>query len=172
MAKPFFEYQGSAKKPYRVVLFQKGVIPSCTCVSYKTRLNKNANLAGGGFKGAGTGLAGSVTAWCKHLEHFSKTVCQWELTDEHAIAPASCPRCNGPVIDDDGKAVVDVGQATNGLLAIVADLSGREIKDVEPETDDDDDEPDEVLAPEPVGKADFDANLAVAELAAMLKTAK
>lgn len=188
MAKPFYEVPSSSgSKKYRVVLFQDGVLPSCTCTGFMTKRNKNANIAGGGFAGAGTGLSGQVTAWCRHLDTLQKTICQWRLTDENAIPPSACPACGGPVVDDNGKTVVDVSSATNGLLAIVADLTGKQVIDDDPEPEEDapDDDPlptnkdaglinaivgKEVFAPEPpVGKTDFDTDNAVAELAAMLK---
>lgn len=155
MMKPFFPVpSSSSNKTYNVIMFHKDRLPACSCVGFQTRRNKNANQVGGGYAGAGKGLAKQVTAWCKHLEKVSRDTCQWELRPGE-IEPDNCPRCGGPVLDDEAVSVEN-GDAAIELVAMMRDLAGEPAPVV--------DEPEK-----PSGSTEFDPDTAVAELAAMLK---
>ena len=88
----------SSAKTYTVTMFRGDELPACTCTGFMTKRNRNANLAGGGFPGAGAGLARTTPAWCKHLEEVRNATCAWEQATEET-APESCPRCGGPVVE-------------------------------------------------------------------------
>lgn len=90
----------TAHKTYTVRMFREDELPTCTCTGFMTKRNRNANLAGGGFPGAGAGLARTTPAWCKHLEEVKRTTCDWQQAPGEP-APASCPRCGGPVVETD-----------------------------------------------------------------------
>lgn len=88
----------SSRKIYPVKMFRSNELPSCICTGFMTKRNKNANIIGGGFAGAGAGLARSTAAWCKHLEEVKNTTCDWEQKPGESYQ-LQCPKCGGPVID-------------------------------------------------------------------------
>lgn len=90
---------GSSSKVYRVKMHpQTTPLPECNCTGFMTKRNKNANAIGGGYAGAGAGLAKKTFAWCKHLEEVKTTVCDWQQAPGEAT-PRSCPKCGEPVVD-------------------------------------------------------------------------
>lgn len=93
-----YPVQGSARKPYTVRMFRPNELPSCTCTGFMTKRNKNANQIGGGFVGAGAGLAKTTAAWCKHLKQIKETTCDW-MQQPGQQRQLQCPQCGGPVVD-------------------------------------------------------------------------
>jgi hypothetical protein len=89
---------GSSTRTYLVTLFRPDELPACTCISFATRRNKEANRLGGGLPGAGAGLAYKAKVSCKHIDEVRATTCTWQAQGEDA--PGSCPRCGGPVVEE------------------------------------------------------------------------
>lgn len=95
-------HSGSSSKTYEVTMFRDNELPACKCVGFMTKRNKNANIVGGGYSGAGTGLAKTTAAWCKHLQEVKDTTCDWEQQPGQQ-AQVVCPKCGGPVIDKSAR---------------------------------------------------------------------
>jgi hypothetical protein len=62
-----------------------------------TKRNKNANAIGGGFAGAGAGLAHQTPAWCKHLEQVQQNVCGWQSKPKDKPVEV-CPNCKSDTV--------------------------------------------------------------------------
>lgn len=92
---------GSSSRVYPVKMFLPNELPSCTCTGFMTKRNKNANIIGGGYAGAGAGLAKQTAAWCKHLDEVKRTTCDWQ--GARGERQLQCPQCGGPVVDDATK---------------------------------------------------------------------
>jgi hypothetical protein len=119
----------NADKVYEVRLWTPGVLPSCTCVGFATKRTKLANQLGGGTPGAGKGLAKGTAAWCKHLTYVEKTVCHWEQkTDADFSFDGTCPKCGGPVVDDNDVSTPTGDAALADLLALRNELAGEPVK--------------------------------------------
>lgn len=88
----------SSSKVYRVKMFRPNQLPECDCVAFKVKRNKNANAIGGGYTGAGSGLANTTAAWCKHLQQVKDITCDWEQPPG-SQAQLQCPKCGGFVVD-------------------------------------------------------------------------
>lgn len=109
--------QGSGKKPYIITMFRDNELPTCTCTGFMTKRNKNANIIGGGYAGAGTGKAKQTAAWCKHLELIKDETCDWE--SKPGEKQLQCPKCGGPVVDKTAKRL-PAGRGKGGFAGLVA----------------------------------------------------
>lgn len=188
----YFPVQGSAKKPYIVKMFQDNALPECNCVGFMTKRNKNANLIGGGFAGAGTGLAKQTAAWCKHLEEVKQKTCAWEgKPNEKQV---QCPQCGGPVVQKTaarapGHGVIGVTQAysppakprkvtkkaalpdPSALIKMAQELAGVEPTAPKPATREQARKTFESITGKVTTNKDVSADEAAAVLASMLKEA-
>lgn len=73
---------------------------------------------------------------CKHLQEVFDTTCDWiQHTDADYQYDQTCPKCRGPLVNDDDEIVVpeDTTGAVNDLRGLLADLAGEEPPEPLPE---------------------------------------
>lgn len=76
---------------------------------------------------------------CKHLQEVFDTTCDWiQHTDADYQYDQTCPKCRGPLVNDDDEIVVpeDTTGAVNDLRGLLADLAGEEPPEPLPEPQD------------------------------------